>query len=297
MPADGASPVVETAPRNPSAWVGLALARYHRPIRDALILVGLGRAAWYFFVQGVQPWAFPGVDARAYWHLDLAHLYDHSVLSQLSAYLYSPAFAQLLAPFGALPFEVFFVLWTAMNVALCAWLVRPWPWAVPMLALPIVYELCVGNIHFLLAALIVVSFRAPIGWALPLLTKITPGIGSAWFVFRGEWRSAAIAIGGTAVIAIASFVAGPDAWFSWFDLLRSSSGGPELLLPRVVLGLVLVFVGARTGRRWLVPVAAWLALPVIWVNSWVMLLATIRLARQPAVPIGRSPAAPAVSGG
>ena len=50
----------------------------------------------------------------------------------------------------------------------------------------------------------------------------------------------------------------------------------------IAAACLLVVFGARTGRRWLVPVAVWLSLPVVWVNSWVILLATIRL-REPEV--------------
>ncbi len=259
---------------------GRLLSRNRRAIRDALILVGLGRALWYFLVQDIQPWTFLGVDAQAYWGLDIAHLYDHSGVGDLSTYLYSPAFAQLMAPAGVLPFGVFFGLWTAMNLAICAWLLRPWPWALPMLALPITYELCVGNIHFVLAAVIVASFEVPVAWAFPLLTKITPGIGSLWFAARGEWRAFAATLGGTAVIVAVSYALAPGAWADWITLLTGSTGRTELLLPRVLIAAAVVIAGARSGRRWTVPVAAWLAMPVIWVNSWVILLATIRLARQ-----------------
>ncbi len=270
--------------RTSATWLAGRLRYYRRPIRDALIVVGVGRALWYFFVQGIQPWTFAGVDAHAYWGLDLAHLYDHSGVGDLSTYLYSPAFAQLMAPVGALPFAVFFGLWTAMNLALCVWLLRPWPWALPMLVLPITYELCVGNVHFLLAALIVASFDAPLAWAFPLLTKLTPGVGSLWFAARGEWRAFVLALGGTVAIVAVSYALAPGAWASWIALLTGSTGRTELLLPRVLLAAGIVVVGARSRRRWVVPVAAWLALPVIWVNSWVILLATIRLSREAPAP-------------
>ncbi len=162
--------------------------RFARPVRDALIVVGVGRALWYFFVQDIRPWEFLGVDARAYWRVDLAHPYAHAALGDVSSYLYSPAFAQAISPLWILPFPAFFALWTVLSVATFAWLVRPWPWAIPILILPIVYELCVGNIHFLIAAGIVLGFRRPWTWALSFLTKITPGVGVAWFAFRREWR-------------------------------------------------------------------------------------------------------------
>jgi hypothetical protein len=251
--------------------------RWRRPLRDGLIIVGVLRALWYFGVQGIHPWTFAGVDAQAYWGLDLDDLYASSEVGELSTYLYSPAFAQLLAPFSALPFEVFFALWTAVAVAILVWLVRPWPWAVPMLILPIVYELCVGNIHFLLAGALVVALRAPAAWAFPLLTKITPGVGLLWFPVRAEWRRFAIAVSTTLGIVAVSYLLLPTAWEDWIEFLLASPGRTELLPLRIAIAVVLVIVGARTNHPWVIAVAAWLALPVVWINSWVILLAVIRL--------------------
>jgi len=267
-------------------------ARYARPVRDGLILIGVARALVYYVVQGIHPWEFAGIDARAYWGVDLAHPYLRSTVGELSSYLYAPAFAQLLAPFSALPFWAFFALWTAVSVALLVWLVRPWPWAVPMLILPISYELFVGNIHLMLAAALVVGLRTPVVWALPVLTKITPGVGALWFLARARWRSFAIAAGTTLAIVAVSALLSPSAWSDWIAFLLASPGRTELLPERIVLAVVLVVFGARTDRAWLVPVAAWLALPVIWINSWVILLAVIRL-REPRFSEARPGAATA----
>src|SRR5687768_1759931 len=100
------------------------LHRNRRALRDALILIGLIRAAVYFFVQDIHPWTFVGIDARAYWRVDLAHPYASSGVGEYSTYLYSPAFAQFLSPLYVLPFEAFFVLWTAASVVVLYWLVR-----------------------------------------------------------------------------------------------------------------------------------------------------------------------------
>ena len=259
---------------------GTVVTRYRRPIRDGLVIVGVLRAVWYFFVQGIQPWTFPGLDARAYWGVDLAHPYVNSGVGDVSTYLYSPAFAQILAPLSSLPFPVFNALWTALLVVTLVWLVRPYPLAAVILILPVIYELCVGNVHFLIAAAIVLGFRAPGAWAFPILTKITPAIGVGWFAVRREWRALAIAVGVTAVMVAVSYLLGPSAWQDWIAFLLASPGRSELLLPRLVIGALLVALGAITGRRWLVPVAVWMSLPVVWINSWVILLAVIRL-REP----------------
>ncbi len=257
------------------------IRRNCRALRDALIVAGLLRAVVYFVGQGIHPWTFVGIDARAYWRVDLAHPYVSSGVGDYSTYLYSPAFAQALSPSYVLPFEAFFVLWTIASVAVLYWLVRPWPWALLILFLPWTYELFVGQVHLFIAAVIVLGFRFPALWAFAILTKVTPGIGLLWFLVRREWRSLAIALGVTAGVAAVSFVLAPSAWFDWYAFLRGSTGSGELLYVRIAVAAAIVVAGAVTGRRWTVPIAVWLALPVVWIESWVILLAIIRL-REPA---------------
>ena len=269
------------------------LRRNRRALRDALILIGLGRAAYYYLVQGIHPWTFVGIDARAYWRVDLAHPYASSGVGDHSTYLYSPAFAQFLSPLYVLSFEAFFVLWTATSIAVLYWLVRPWPWALLILFLPWTYELFVGQVHLFIAAAIVLGFRWPSLWAFNILAKVTPGVGLLWFLVRREWRQLAIALGTTAAIVVVSFVLSPTAWFDWYDFLRASTGSGELLYPRIGIAAVIVVIGAVTDRRWTIPIAVWLALPVVWIESWVILLAIIRLRERPiAVPEPRPAAVP-----
>ena len=271
------------------------LHRNRRALRDALILIGLLRAGVYFLVQGIHPWTFAGIDARAYWGVDLAHPYASSAVGEHSTYLYSPAFAHFLSPLYILPFEAFFVLWTAASIAVLYWLVRPWPWALLILLLPWTYELFVGQVHLFIAAAIVLGFRWPSLWAFNILTKVTPGVGLLWFLVRREWRPLGIALGTTVAITALSFVLAPTAWLDWLAFLRGSTGSGELLYPRIAAAAVIVTAGALTGRRWTIPVAVWLALPVVWIESWVILLAIIRL-REPAprleTPRLRLPALP-----
>lgn len=261
------------------AKAGALLHRIRRPLRDALILAGIGRAIFYFWVQGVQPWTFAGVDARAYWGIDLAHPYAQSTLGGISSFLYSPAFAQAFAPFSLLPWPVFWGLWTVMNIAVFIWLVRPWPWVVPMLILPITYELFVGNVHFLLAAIAVIGIRAALVWPFPVLTKITPGVGALWLAGRGQWRLFTLAVGSTIAITAVSYLLNPGAWSEWLAFLTADPSGAEQLPLRLAVAAGILFIGARRGWAWTVAVAVWLAMPVIYVNSWVVLLGTIRLAR------------------
>jgi hypothetical protein len=289
--ADG--PVTVTAMERMQAS-GAPLTRFvrrnRRPLRDALILIGLGRAAFYYLVQGIHPWTFVGIDARAYWGVDLAHPYVSSGVGDHSTYLYSPAFAQFLSPLYVLPFEVFFVLWTAASIAVLYWLVKPWPAALLILFLPWTYELFVGQVHLFIAAAIVLGFRWPSLWAFNILTKVTPGVGLLWFLVRRECRPLAIAFGTTAAIVVVSFLLAPTAWFDWYAFLRGSTGSGELLYPRIAIAAVIVVIGALTDRRWTIPIAVWLALPVVWIESWVILFAIIRLRERPA-PVPHLPPA------
>jgi glycosyl transferase family 87 len=256
------------------------LRRNARALRDALIVVGLLRALAYYAGQGIQPWTFTGIDARAYWAVDLAHPYAHSGVGEYSTYLYSPAFAQVLSPTYWLSFEAFFVVWTVASVLVLYWLVKPWPWALLVLFLPWTYELFVGQVHLFVAAVIVLGFRYPGLWAFNVLTKVTPGVGLLWFLARREWRPFTVALTSIAAVAVASFLLAPTAWYDWVAFLRGSTGSGELLYPRIVLSALIVVIGGFTGKRWTVPVAVWLALPVVWIESWVILLAIIRL-REP----------------
>ena len=288
-----------TAPAIRASRLGPLLSLLHRnrrALRDALILIGLARAFVYFVVQGIHPWTFVGIDARAYWRVDLAHPYAQSGVGEYSTYLYSPAFAQVLSPSYVLPFEAFYVLWTLASVAVLWWLVRPWPWALLILFLPWTYELFVGQVHLFIAAAIVIGFRWPAFWAFNILTKVTPGVGLLWFLVRREWRPLAVALGTTAAIALASFVLSPSAWFDWYAFLAGSTGSGELLYPRIGAAAAIVAFGAWTDRRWVIPIAVTLALPVVWVESYVILLAIIRLREPsskpaPALTPSRAPSA------
>ena len=153
-----------------------------------------------------------------------------------------------------------------------------------LLLVPVFAELTVGNIHLLLGAAIVAGFRWPWLWALPLLTKVSPGIGLLWFVLRREWGNLVIALGATAAIAAVSYVTIPDAWPRWFEVIVANAGKggtwasvPIPLLVRLPAAVALVVWGARSDRRWTVPVASMLALPALWYGGISMLLAVIPL--------------------
>ena len=259
-----------------------------RLARDGFIILALAFVGLRLFA--VKPWA-DSVDAYAYWTTRDGSFYDAATTGRIGSYLYSPAFAQLLAPLVWLPIAVFTALWTAVNSATLWFLLRRW--ALPsLLFLPIAFEIISGNVHLLYAAAIVVGFRWPAAWALMFLTKVTPGVGVLWFLVRREWRGLAIALGATAAIGAVSFALDGAQWARWIELLRADATGageaafttvgwylPIGLAPRLGAATVVVVVAALTDRRWLVPVAVALAMPVVWLNSLAVLAACVPLWR------------------
>jgi hypothetical protein len=178
----------------------------------------------------------------------------------------------------SLTWPAFWWLWSALLVATTVWL--GWRRTLLVLAFPpVALELYYGNVNLLVAAAIALGFRYPATWAFILLTKVTPGVGLLWFAVRREWRSLAIALGLTGVIVAVSFVVDAPLWPEW--LSRMSEDAPEplgglLAIPlwlRLPLAVVVVVWGARTNRKWTVPVAATLALPVLWIAGLSILAA------------------------
>ena len=236
-----------------------------------------------------------GVDAYTYWTADPSSPYGATAPGTAQAYFYSPAFAQLSAPIHLLPWQVFIAAWTVLLTAALVWQAGLWT-ALALLLVPVFVDLTVGNIHLLLGAAIVLGFRWPWTWSFVLLTKITPGVGLLWFAFRREWRSLAIAVGVTAVIAAGSFALNPGLWFEWVDVLIAAAGAPDwpFIVPipvwfRLPVAVAIVFWGARTDRRWTVPLASCIALPVLWFNGFAMLVAMLPLLDRtaPETPAGR----------
>jgi hypothetical protein len=255
--------------------------------QSAIVAVGLAAAAvaWLLVVFFSEPfgqlWG-TAQDARSYWLPTLADPYANANWTMPSAYVYSPAFLQLVAPLAGLPWQGFVAVWTAILLGALAYLTGS-----RLLAMGVVVaaaELAGGNISLLLAAAIVAGFRYPAAWAFVLLTKVTPGIGLLWFALRREWRSLGIALVATGIVAAASAMLMPAAWADWFQILVANAGrdGTWAAVPvpfwvRVPLAVLVVAWGARTDRRWAVPVAAMIALPAVWYGSLSMLLAVIPL--------------------
>jgi hypothetical protein len=241
--------------------------------------------AWLLLVSLAAPLGRglrTGQEAFCYWVANLHAPYALSDWTQPVAYVYSPAFLQVVSPLTSLPWIEFYGVWTGLLLLAVRFLTGPRLFAVGVVFATM--ELVGGNISLLLAVAMVVGFRWPAVWAFVLLTKVTPGIGLLWFAVRREWRSLGIALGATAVVVAVSALLMPGAWLEWLALLVRLAGRegtwaavPIPFLVRLPFAVALVVWGARTNRRWTVPVAAMLALPALWYGSLSMLLAVIAL--------------------
>ncbi|MCY7419736.1 MAG: DUF2029 domain-containing protein [Chloroflexi bacterium] len=250
---------------------------------DRVLLVALATGLVGLSIAGIVHGTW-GYDAYAYWAIDPVHPYA-AAMNVYGAYLYSPAFAQLAAPLGWLPYPVFLPLWTGLLLGALAWLGRGW--AAVLFLVPFVFlEVLAGNIQLLIAGALVLGFRWPASWAFILLTKLTPGVGLLWFAARREWRAIGIALGVTVAIAGCSFVLAPGAWSEWLERLAvegqrvdpgpwAALAGPLWARLAVAAGIC-VWAGSR-GLRWPLAVAVTIALPNPSPQSLSVLVALVPL--------------------
>ncbi len=259
------------------------------PLRHGLILAGLLVLGYLFTVIAPVAGTF-GFDAFAYWSVDRADPYRTAV-GGLGAFTYTPVAARVASVFGLLSWPAFLWLWTAIALGTVLWLGgRRFAW---ILAFPpVALELYHGNVHLLLAAMCVLGLTHPWAWAFGAFTKGTPGLGLVWFLVRREWRNLAVALGVIGVIGLASLAVDADLWRRWLDLAFAANAGDQVeqaqvaipLLVRLPIAVALVAWGGLTDRRWTVPVAVTLGLPVLWPSGFAILAACLPLSRSAGRP-------------
>lgn len=243
----------------------------------------------------VGPWALPAYDLVAYWHTRDGLDYTTARQGDTGAYLYSPAFAQAIASLTVLPWPVFAGIWTVLTAVPLLWLAGRW--ALPLLVLPPVFITVIsGQLDAAFAAIGLLGLRWPAVWVLPILTKVTPGVCLIWYAVRREWRSFGVALGATGTVVAVSAAIDPAAWAGWLGLLARADfpelDGRLVFLPvslwiRLPIVVGLVAWGARTDRRWVLPVGVMLALPTVWINSPTVLVGLLPLiARSAETPAG-----------
>jgi hypothetical protein len=289
-----------------SRVAALATPARQRAATLGLAIVGVG-ALPYLWIRNWDR-SFWGFDAFAYWSIDLSNLYGRSYgnTSGLGAFRYTPAVGQAFSVFDVVPWEVFFAIYFVAMLAVLHWAAgrRPLTTLALVALPPVALELYHGNVHLFMAAAIVAGFRYPATWAFVILAKVTPGVGALWFVFRREWRAAATVALVTGAIALVSFLLAPSLWWEYLSAMRDNISfrpidGYPFDVPQVIrlpLAVLVVWWGARTDRRWTVPVAAVIGLPLIWWHGLAMLVALLPILRQdrPGAPVraARTPERP-----
>lgn len=238
--------------------------------RDAVWLAMIPGALLFAYLQtaGYLQAGHVGMDSHAYWVAvrDPAAWYTLPPAFK-DAYLYSPAFAQLLSPLAPLSWPAFRVTWMLLTAGALAWLLAPLGWRRGLTLAPFfLTDLLLGNIYtFFAAALVLGLTRWPGALALPLLTKIAPGVVCVWFLVRREWSKAGWAAGATILIIGTSFAIDPAGWMRWLQFLVTASGGDRgaSVGIRLLIALAIVVWAARSGRSWLLAPALILACPVL----------------------------------
>ncbi len=187
--------------------------------RDAMLLAGLLSG-----IGQITGRVSPPLDSLAYWAAGTSKLLYPEHWSQVgNGFLfYPPVVAQVSALLQPIGWNVFDVVWNIVIFG-CFWYCAG-NWSLPLVGLgllpvagvpvPVVgtflgYAL-LGNMQWLLAALVVLALRHPSAWAVQVVTKTGPAVGALWHVFRGEWRAVASAFCATATVVAISFAFAPQ---------------------------------------------------------------------------------------
>ncbi len=248
-------------------------------VRIALSMVGAITVVGVYLIGGG-----PGWDTYAYWRA-ATKLDPYGVSVAFGSFNYSPPIVDLLRPFGALPWPLFYGGLTALSLAALVWMCRTWSLAALAFP-PVAIDLYQGNIHLILAAMIVAGFRWSGVWAVPILTKVSPGVGLLWFAVRREWRPLTLSLAVTAAIVAASLLVQPGLWASWLHHLAVTTlpadavAVPVPFLLRLLTAAGLVAWGAATARRWTVLVGAMWATALLGIGGFAMLAGLVPLWRE-----------------
>ena len=252
------------------------------PVGGLVVAIALWLTIVVFSVFDIRTVLHFMQDAYAYWVVPAGDPYHDAIVGGPGAYLYSPAFLELITPLRALPWPAFVAAWAAILLGAAAYLGGP-----RLLALAVVLaapEIGGGNITLLLGVAIVLGFRWPWTWSFVLLSKLTPGVGLLWFAVRRQWGELLVAAIATALIVGTSFAISPGPWLDWIGVLGRNAGATGTsaaiqvpLAARLPVAIAVIVWAARGDRRWALPIGCLLALPVMWFGSLTFLLASVAL--------------------
>ena len=235
--------------------------------RDGMLLVGLVIGLAIANGRFAAP-----VDAINYWNAGTStDLYPQSWSEVRGGLLfYPPPVAQvmrLLQPIGWPAFVTGLMVATFASIWYCAR-----EWSFPLLLIGVPYYLLgvawltypatflsyalLGNLQWILAALVLVALERPVVWAVLLVTKVTTAIGWWWHPLRGEWRAASIGAVTSAVVVGISIAIDPLLWVEFFAFMKrnASMANPPMELffvplpVRLAIAAGMLIWGARTDR-------------------------------------------------
>jgi hypothetical protein len=233
----------------PSEAVSL-LPAWHRFLNLGLILVtALGAAIFLIAMVGSQQW---GLDFRAYYFAGqnvaagilpyTAAMVAGAIDAQgLDLYKYPPAFAQAMAPLGALSLDAAYAVFTAASAAILtgslAFLFRRGgaTWGAALLgsvalaaSAPSIDAFVKGNVESLqvgLTALVLAGgLTGGAALAAHIILKITPVTLVPAILVSGRRAIVGLVAFGAAIVAV-SFLAFPDAWTSYPTVLVNMMSG------------------------------------------------------------------------
>lgn len=219
---------------------------------------------------------------------------------------------RLFAVFGDAGAYIWWAICIAVVVATCVALLRRQPTliglAMLVLAIPLVYEIGVGNLNALVLGALTLAWYLMAhrrdhasGAAIALATalKVTPGILAWWLITQRRWGALrGFIVAGIACLAVSVAGAGLGAHFEYLSIVgrTSANGTSELslaglgravglsasvasVLPTIALlsGIALVaLLRQRPSAAWAVAVTTMvLGSPVVNVNWFTLLLAAL----------------------
>jgi hypothetical protein len=252
------------------------------PLRDGyFVAVGIWVVA---IAVGAVP---PGVDATHYYN-GLFPPYGTTDYAAGDGFFYPPPAALVLLPLAWLGLPILSATLTGCGLLALSVLLGRWAW-LGLFFPPVWWDVSAGNVNTIIGAAVVLGFLRPGWWAVPLLTKVTPGIGVIWFLLGREWRPLSFALATTAVACGISMIVAPELWRNWTEALLSTDPNyagsgyfaiPIPLAPRLLIAVLVLGLAAAAGWRWMVPIAAWLAVPVLWWSTLAVLVAVVPLLRR-----------------
>ncbi|HET7678296.1 MAG TPA: hypothetical protein VFK38_10655 [Candidatus Limnocylindrales bacterium] len=227
-------------------------------------------------VSACLPSAFLGDDLAAYLAAggDLLRglpIYAGRITEQ-GVFLYSPVWALLFAPLSLLPTALVHGGLALLDLLCLRFLAGSWRNAGYLLLLPVVvFSVTSGNIDLLIAAAMVIAWRAAAGpLVLFAAAKIAPGFGLPLH----RWREALL----VALVMFAVTLPWLGLWGEWVWFLWHQPTEIGWMLPipwwsRLPLALLLLV----PRRPWTSALAAVVATPGFYWTTTVLLLAPVRL--------------------